>query len=404
MKVLQINCVYQYGSTGKITCDIHQFLLSQGIESVVCYGRGERTTDPGVFKLCSEGYAKVNNLLSRIRGTPYGGCRLATRKLIRMIEKEKPDIVHLQCINGHFVNIYALVSWLKDSGIQTVLTLHAEFMYTANCGYALDCRKWMTGCGDCPRLHQATGSWRVDGTAKSFRQMQAAFQGFEKNLTVVSVSPWLRQRAERSPMLRNMEHCVILNGVDTTVFTYKPNNKRRMPGEKIIFHATAMFTDDPQHLKGGYSLLELAKRLRDLPVRFLVAGKDRISTDVPENVTLLGEIRSRELLAEYYSAADLTLLTSRRETFSMVCAESLCCGTPVVGFEAGAPEGITIPEYSRFVPAGKLDGLETAVRQWLHKDVDKTRICADAAKKYSCEKMAREYLELYRGRMHEASR
>ena len=222
MKVLQINCVYNYGSTGKITYDIHQYLLSQGIESIVCYGRGGKTSDPGVVKLCPEIYGKMNNLFSRIRGTMYGGCHMATRRLIRIIEKENPDVVHLQCINGYFINIYKLLSWLKENGIKTVLTLHAEFMYTANCGYALDCGKWMTGCGNCPRLRQETHSWFVDGTARSYTLMQNAFRGFEKNLTVVSVSPWLRRRAERSPMLRNMEHRVILNGIDTNIFTYKP--------------------------------------------------------------------------------------------------------------------------------------------------------------------------------------
>ena len=38
---------------------------------------------------------------------------------------------------------------------------------------------------------------------------------------------------------------------------------------------------------------------------------------------------------QLYSAVDLTLITSQRETFSMPVAESLCCGTPVVGFDTG---------------------------------------------------------------------
>lgn len=152
MKVLQVNCVYKNGSTGKITYDIHRELQTRGIESVVCYGRGEKTDEPGIYKTCGEFYSKINNLFSRFTGVMYGGCFFSTNKLISVIEKERPDIVHLHCINGYFVNIYRLVKWLKKKKIKTVLTLHAEFMHTANCGYALDCDRWKNGCGNCPRL------------------------------------------------------------------------------------------------------------------------------------------------------------------------------------------------------------------------------------------------------------
>jgi glycosyltransferase involved in cell wall biosynthesis len=33
----------------------------------------------------------------------------------------------------------------------------------------------------------------------------------------------------------------------------------------------------------------------------------------------------------------------------MIVAESLCCGTPVVGFKAGGPESIAIDDYCVFV-------------------------------------------------------
>lgn len=399
MKILQINCVYHHGSTGKITYDIHHGLLSQGVDSLVCYGRGTTSADPGTVRICTEVYAKLNNLLSRIRGIMYGGCHLSTLRLIRMIAEEKPDVVHLQCINGYFVNIYDLISWLKENHIKTVLTLHAEFMYTANCAHALDCEQWRTGCKKCPRLWQETLSWFADGTARSYRKMHAAFAGFETDLTVVSVSPWLRHRAEQSPILREMEHRVILNGVDTEIFRYRPDRKATQ--EKMIFYVTAMFSDDPVHIKGGYHLLELAKRLQDLPVRFVVAGKYKLNSPVPENVSLLGEICDQHLLAAYYSSADVTLITSKRETFSMVCAESLCCGTPVVGFQAGAPEEICLPAFSEFVPPDDLKALEAAVRKWLDMPKDRAQISAKAGVCYSREKMLRQYTALYRGIVNE---
>ena len=44
MKVLQINCVYNTGSTGKIMQDIDHRLQAQGIETVICYGRGKNVS------------------------------------------------------------------------------------------------------------------------------------------------------------------------------------------------------------------------------------------------------------------------------------------------------------------------------------------------------------------------
>ena len=66
MRILQVNVVYKKGSTGKITHDLHKGLLDAGAESIVCYGRGERIKEPGVYKTCPEWYSKLNNALSRV--------------------------------------------------------------------------------------------------------------------------------------------------------------------------------------------------------------------------------------------------------------------------------------------------------------------------------------------------
>ena len=398
MKVLQINCVYNKGSTGKITYDIHKTLIGAGEESVVCYGRGERVKEPGVYKTCGELYAKMNNLLTRLTGVMYGGCAGSTRKLIRIIKKEKPDIVHLQCINGYFVNIYQLLSWLKEQRLETILTLHAEFMYTANCAYAMDCEKWKSGCGNCPRFRQETKSIFWDRTAQSYCRMQAAFEDFH-NLTVVSVSPWLMNRAQQSPMLVDKRHRVILNGVDTEIF--RPcaaddiREKYGLKDEKVIFHVTPSFSDDPAHIKGGYYVLKLAEMLRDENIRIIVAGQYDRNIPVPENVIMLGQIRDQQELARYYSVADVTLLTSKKETFSMVTAESLCCGTPVVGFKAGAPEQIAISAYSQFVDWGDMIMLKQSVTDTLNNAGNRREIADMAQRQYAKHTMVRQYHMLY---------
>lgn len=398
MKVMQINSVYNYGSTGKITHDLHHALLKEGIDSVVYYGRRFPTEDEGVHKFCSEPYSKFNNALSRVTGLMYGGCYFSTNRLISAIEREKPDVVHLQCLNGYFVNVYRLIAYLKERQIPTVLTLHAEFMYTGNCGHAMDCERWKTGCGHCPRWRKETKSLFFDRTAESWRRMKAAFEGFDK-LKVVSVSPWLMERARQSPMLVDKEHSVIYNGVGTAVFhCYETRELRRELGitenEAVVFHATPMFNLNPRHIKGGYYVTETAKRFAGEPVRFVVAGRYDKAEIYPENMLMLGEIKDQIQLAKLYSLADVTLLTSKKETFSMVCAESLCCGTPVVGFKAGAPEMISLPEYSRFVEYGDVGALENEVRRFLSTGKN-GEISDRASAVYSMETMVRQFVDCY---------
>lgn len=378
--------------------DIHTELLKNQIDSVICYGRGEKTTDKNVYKICGELYSKFNNLMSRITGLMYGGCLFSTNRLLSRIKKENPDIVHIHCINGYFVNIYRLITWLKKNKIKTVLTLHAEFMHTANCGHAFECEKWKTGCGKCPRLKKETKSILFDKTATSFKKMKKAFDGFE-DIIVTSVSPWLMERAKQSPILADKKHMVVMNGLDTTIFHRYDTDKLRkelfVENKKVIFHATASFTDNPIDNKGGHYIIELAKKMSN--VQFYVASNQTIvNGKIPSNITLLGRLANQTELARYYSMADLTVIASKKETFSMITAESLCCGTPVVGFKAGGPETIGIDECSKFVEYGNIDSLHNQIEKMLCQEYDREKMSQIAHIKYSKTEMSNMFFKIYK--------
>ena len=334
----------------------------------------------------------------------YSHGLIPTNHLLKIIKKEKPDIVHLQCLNGYFVDIYKLINYLKKAKIKTILTLHAEFMYTGGCSHSRLCNKWQNdnGCKNCKKYREETGSLIFNQTNKMWKKMKKAFTGFSTDkIRIISVSPWLDNRVARSPILGNFNHKVILNGLDTNTFKYYETDDLRkslnLENKKIIFHATPNFNDDKKHIKGGYYVLELAKKFKDeKEIVFVVAGNVTTKIEMPDNVILLGKVTNQELLAKYYSMANLTILTSQFETFSMVCAESLCSGTPVVGFKAGAPEQISIQQYSEFVEYGKIDELESAVKNWLNKSLNKKEIANMAKEKYSNQKMLDNYLIEYK--------
>lgn len=401
MKILQVNNVYKRGSTGKITYEIHKELLSKGLRSVVCYGRGIILDEPNVYKTCGEIYSKLNHLISNFTGIVYGGNFLSTYRLISIIKKEKPDIVHLQCINGYFVNIYKLIEWLKSNKIKTVLTLHAEFMYTGGCSYSINCEKWknLNGCKKYPNYRREFHSY-FDRSHTMWKKMKNAFEGFDNDLVIVSVSPWLMNRAQQSSILSNKTHCMILNGVDTSIFyrrsetsIKKIKDKFGIVDSKIVLHVTPNFNDDLKHIKGGYFVIKLAEQNPD--ITFVVVGPKIGDFDIPKNIISIGSIDNQNMLAILYSMANITLLTSKRETFSMIVAESLCCGTPIIGFKAGAPEQITINDYSSFVETENINELNKELRRWVKKEFDRNEICYRSRKKYSNRYMCNNYINVY---------
>ena len=395
MRILQINVVYKFGSTGKIIYEIHNQLQKSGQESFVIYGRGKTISESNVYKTSPDWEGKLQALYGRLTGDFYGGAKFATYKLIKRIKSIAPEVIHLHLMNGNYVNNYRLLSYLAENNYKTIITLHAEITYTGICEHAFDCERWKTGCGKCPQVFKKYKSLFFDRTAMEWQKKATAFAKF-KSLTIVSVSEWLQNRAKQSPMFKDCDFYVVGNGVDTAI--YKPvkadslRKKLGLTNEKVILHVTPSFKSV---VKGGEHVVEIAKRLQNDNIKVIIVGFDSYSGQLPANVITVSHTNSQEELAQFYSLANLTLLTSKLETFSMVCAESLSCGTPIVGYKAGAPEQIAISEYSKFVKNGDIDTLEHAVRNWLDKDILSEEVIRKVNNRYSVLYMVEAYKRIY---------
>lgn len=398
MRVLQMNCWFGEGSTGKIVYAIHEYLESQNDESYVIYGLGDKVQDSHVFRTTPKIVRKLQSLRARMTGYPYSGCMWGTTAAIHYLKQVKPDVVHIHCINGYMVNIYKILAYLKEKKIPTVLTNHAEFMYTGGCTHAIDCEKWKTGCYSCSRIKEEHPiTYFFDRTKNEWRLMELAYRDFEK-LYVCNVSDWVTDRAKQSLFYQGHPVVTVLNGLNTGIFHYKEVKENKLLKEKkpIIVHVTSGFNDK---IKGGEHVLEMAKRFSD--IKFYIVGDSGEVSISLNNVQFLGKAKTQEELASYYSMADICLLTSLRETFSMVTAESLCCGTPVVGFKAGGPESIALKNYSLFVEQGDDDALEKALKEMLSRKMDKSIISKEACQRYSEKIMCKQYYQIYKELLHE---
>lgn len=390
MKILLINVSYGLGSTGKIVESLHHKFLEMGHDSYVVVGRKYTSLNERIKKYTFELESKIWHFISKITGNLYCVCPLSTVRIIKYIKRLQPDVVNLHCLNGFFVNVPKLIKFLNHKKINTVLTNHAEFMYTGNCGISLDCNNWIEkNCSNCKRLKEFNGNISLNLTRLYYEKMYKSISKF-KNLKVTSVSPWLNERVKCSKMFDNVKkNCfVVLNPVvvhnsgATKIFQEKSKN--------VLF-----LTVDFNNLeKGGQYLYKLAEECSDSDITFYVkSGRPIKNKKQYLNIVFIED--ENVDIESLYCSADCSLLFSRRETFSMVVGESLMCGTPIVGFKAGGPETIAINNYSDFVDYGDIKQLKEALLKMLNKKINRDSIKDAARIKYSIETIANDYLNVY---------
>ena len=151
--------------------------------------------------------------------------------------------------------------------------------------------------------------------------------------------------------------------------------------------------------KGANYITEIIKRLGNADDILLVAiGRQ----EKAGNVLIVPYVQSSEILAQYYSAADIMIYPSIADTFGLVAAEAQACGLPVVSFATGGIPEIVNHQKTGYIARYKnVDDLITGI-QWMlsRSSVEQTAMRQAAAAKirsgFTLEKMADQYLNLYK--------
>lgn len=224
-------------------------------------------------------------------------------------------------------------------------------------------------------------------------------RAFREASRVMPVSRMLQKALESSGLKARYE--VVPNVVDLDSFSPAPHPPR--PLKRLV--AVTRMTE----IKGVPDLLEalhlLKARRQDWTCDLIGGGErgddyralaSRLGLLERDQVVFRGELRRPEVAA-VLREADLFVLASRIETFSVATVEAMACGLPVVVTACGGPEELVGPESGVIVPKQDPAALAEALDRTL-SDLDRFRpeeIAKGVAGRFSAEVVGRRLLEIY---------
>ncbi len=152
--------------------------------------------------------------------------------------------------------------------------------------------------------------------------------------------------------------------------------------------------------KGVEEIVEVFNQSKkELPnLRLVVIGagpyEDEMKAQLP-NELFFGWMPHQDL-PRYYSAADLLILPSKFDTFSMVVLESISCGLPVIAYNSKGPKDILEGEKAGFLVSKKSEMILRLIEYFknhnLREDMKKAAVLR--SKDYSSEFIMNEMLDV----------
>jgi len=214
-------------------------------------------------------------------------------------------------------------------------------------------------------LREAPSSLRRLGQRRwySFVRMQARVA--RRLPRVLTVSDSARDDVIRDFRVRPERLAVVANGVDTELFRPVPD-VARVPGRIV----TVASSDHPS--KGIGHLIEAVAKLRtERPVELVIIGKGGLGRsvarsierfDAEDSVRTAGRVEALEMV-RLYAEAEVAVVPSLYEGFSLPAIEAMSCGVPLVATTGGAlGEVVGLDGAGVLVPPADAGALAEAIR------------------------------------------
>lgn len=310
-----------------------------------------------------------------------------------------PDIVHCHNLHGGYFDLREL-PWLTHS-VPTVIDLRDEWLLTGHCAYAVECRRWLTGCGECPDLSAYPAVAR-DSTAFNWMRKQAILRS--SRLYLSAPSRWLLDRALRV-MPNALAARVIPNAIETDIFhpgsMMDARERCDLPQNApvVLTSAQHLYKDLSTTLEAVSSVTVKGRSPERAQLIVLgQSGEKRAAGDW--DVQFLGFVSDRALVAEYFRAADVFVHGARAEAFGKTIAEAMACGTPTVASRVGGtPEVLEDGETGFLVAPSNAQELTRAITHVLQDGTIRETLGARAIEvarvKYSLQRQVCDVVDYY---------
>ena len=317
---------------------------------------------------------------------------------------KRADIIHLHQIHNH-PNFSILSLPMLTRKKPVIWTIHDPWAITGGCEHSFECNRWLNGCKPrCPHPRRKS-LFRKYTPFVHWKIKKWVYQ--RSNLNLVVASKWMKDRIERSPLLRHLPCHHIPFGIDLEVF--KPRSKAEcrkklgIPlGHKVIAFRDIRQSSKMSGYKGISYLMEALKIYNPIESTTLLIfenGKGFRFLSPKYSVLTPGWIDGEDLVIAL-SAADIFLMPSIQEAFGLMAVESMACGTPVIVFEGTAlPDVIKAPLGGLAVPAKDNRALAEAIKQLLENDELRCKLGKQARqiaeREYSFSQYVKRHISLY---------
>lgn len=310
------------------------------------------------------------------------------------------DIIHL-----HWVNL-GMLSLRQISKIDkpVVWTLRDMWGFTGGCHYSLECEKYSSGCGACPRLGS---SWQWDLSSINYKRKEKYLSG---NIQPVAISNWLADCVNQSKIMSTKEVETIHNCVDMDLFSRVDNISARQElgweqNDKVVLCGAFGLGSK---WKGFAKFSSACKEIKS-NVKIAVFGDtDSLSVEDREFIDYdLGIIKDDGEIVEAYSAADVFVAPSLQEAFGKTLIEAMSCQTPVVAFNATGPADIVAHQETGYLAEPFSSASLASGIDWVLENNHNNKLGLASrervGKHFSKSVIAKKYIDVYNKTMKGSS-